>query len=137
MFHDIETALIGRIVGVIPGAPVLGTFDLVDFAEEGAPRIAVQVRWLGFSVEDQATSAAKLMQRFEVAVLVDAARARDVERSAAAEGLTAIVQQLLGFEITRGQRLTLAGQTPPPDFDGFTLRLSVFFSVPGVITASR
>lgn len=137
MFHDIETAIIGRIVGVIPGAPVMGTFDMVDFADEGAPRIAVQVRWLGFSVEDQATNAAKLMQRFEAAVLVDAARARDAERAAAAEGLTAIVQQLLGFEITRGQRLSLAGQTPAPDFDGYTLRLSVYFSVPGVITAAR
>jgi len=137
MFYTTETAIVGRLGGVIPGAPVLGTFDLVEFADESAPRVAVQVRWLGFAVEDQATNAAKLSQRFEVAVLIDAARARDADRTAAAEGLTAIVQQLLGFEITRGQRLSLAGQTPAPDFDGYTLRLSVLFSVPGVITASR
>ncbi len=137
MFHDLETAVTARIVGVIPGAPVLGTFDIAEFDDEAAPRVAVQVRWQGFAVEDQAPNAAKLAQRFEVAVLVDAARARSAERTAAAEGLTAIVQQLIGFEVTRGQRLTLAGQTPPPDFDGFTLRLSVYFQIPGVITASR
>lgn len=137
MFNDIESAIVARITGVIPNTPVLGTFDIVEFADEAAPRIVVQVRWQGFAVQDQAARAANLMQRFEVAVLVDAARARAVERSAAAEGLTAIVQQLIGLEVTRGQRLTLAGQTPPPDFDGFALRLSVYFQIPGVITASR
>ena len=75
------------------------------------------------------------MQRFEVAVLVDAARAMPAERSAAALGLATLVSRLIGFEIDRGRRLSLAGETPAPDFDGMALRLAVYFHVPGVITA--
>lgn len=137
MYREIEIAIIDKITGAIPGAPVLDTFGIVDFTEEGAPRVAVQVRWLGFAVDSQATNAANLQQRFEVAVLVDAARAMEAERAAAATGLLIIVRSLLGFEIERGRRLSLAGETPAPDFDGMAMRLAVFFTVPGVVTAVR
>lgn len=136
MFQDIETTIVGRIGGVIAGAPVLTTFDIADFTEEGVARVAVQVRWMGFAVDSQNGGAAELQHRFEVSVLVDSARGLDTERTAAVVGLGAIVERLLGFKVAPGRRLSLAGETPPPDFDGMAMRLSVYFNVPAVISAA-
>lgn len=136
MFQDIETAIVGRATGVIVGAPVLTTFDIADFTEEGAPRVAVQVRWLGFVVDSQNNGAAQLQHRFEVSVLVDSARGLAEERTAAVVGLGVLVQRLLGFAVSPGRRLALASETPPPDFEGMALRLSIYFNVATVINAA-
>lgn len=137
MFEAIESAIVNRITGVIPDAPVFTTFDVVDFSEEGAPRLAAQIRWMGFVPGSQNSGAAEIQHRFEVSILIDAARARPDQRAAASVGLGQMVARLIGFQVDLGRRMVLAGETPPPDFDGFALRISAYFNVTSVINAVK
>lgn len=136
MFAPLETALRSHLAGAIPDIPVLGTYDLVDLTQPDSARVAMQVVWLGAGVTDRRRSAIALAHRFVVHIYVDCARARDLDREQATQGMDGVVQRLLSFEPTRLQ----FGNTqdiPAPEFDGRTLRLSLYLNITDVVRATK
>ena len=97
MFTTLETSLKTLVTGAIAGAPVFGTFEVIDFTAPGAPSIGVCVTWVGFGRKEQKDDAMRGEQRFEVAVRVNAIRVDATRRAAMAVGLTTILQRLIAW----------------------------------------
>lgn len=134
MFSTLETAIREHLAGCIAGVQVNGTWDYVDMAREGAPVVAMQVEYQGFDALENRPGAVTLGHRFAVHVYVDAGRSRDAQRTAAEAGLQEAVKRMLAWPDDR-LRVEI-GASPVSQFEGRTLRLSMFFSIaPMVVTA--
>lgn len=97
MFAALESSLKTLLTDAIPGAPVFGTFDVVDFAATGAPGVAIRVDWGGFGKRGQKDDAMLGDQRFDVSIIVNAIRVSSTVRDAAVAGITTVLQRLIAW----------------------------------------
>lgn len=131
MFSAIEQQIRTHIAGAVPGATIYGTYDPIDLAAPTADRVAVQVEYQGFDALENRPGALTLGHRFAVHVVIDAGRARDVERVAAESGLQTVIQRMLSWPDSKLR--CEVSSSPVSSLDGRTLRLSVFFSLAPVV----
>lgn len=97
MFAALEASLTALVDGAIAGAPVLGTFDFLDFTAPGAPSVAVRVAWEGLQARSQKDDALLGDQRFSVSVVVNAIRVSSTARAAATAGIKTLLARLIGW----------------------------------------
>lgn len=139
MFLGYESAIKSHLAGVVPGAPIYGTFDEPDFE---ADPLHVQIVWLGYTVADQSISrtAASLLQNFAVRIGVDAARCDSVQAAKAADALAAVLDRVLAFSFLGPHGARIKPQLispPPPAYAGSAAELAVYFTLQGVAVAAQ
>jgi len=128
MYLPHEQDLIELLDGALPGAPVLGTFDVARLT---ANKLSIQVLFAGANPTGQSGSALKTELRFSVQIVVDAARARDSERTTADQAINECLKRLLGHKV-KGKSPSITG-LPAPEFDGQTLRFAINLTIIDVV----
>lgn len=132
MFGAYETSLQAHFAGCIATAPnVFGTLDEPNLTVEGSPGLALQITWRGLAVTGQSGESGAVDQLFALHLYHDSARADEVGQATVVQAFDEAMARLLRWRPMRGVKPRLQ-QTPGPEFDGRVMRLSIYFSVPGV-----
>lgn len=138
MFMGYESALKTHLAGVVPGAPIYGTFDEPDFEQDP---MHVQIVWLGYQLDSQTIgrTEASIQQLFAIRIGIGSARGDDTQAAKASNALAAVLKSALGF-VYRGlhgarikPQLT---SPPPPAYAGAAAELAVYFTLQGVAVAA-
>ncbi|WP_018991299.1 hypothetical protein [Aromatoleum toluclasticum] len=128
MFAAYESALVTLLADAIPGAPVFGSFDFIDFTAAGAPAVAVRVAWEGLAKRAQKDDALLGDQRFSVSVIVNQIRVSPTARDAAVTGIGTILSRLLGWRVDADKQPDIDPSAAPDEAAGlwvYTINLTI------------